>query len=116
MSATWPSSFAGVAFGLITERDAPLPGIATESMLAVTKVPWGDRTIVEDGGPAPTSFSHPIACSVSDYLALRAKRGQSGSLVVAGDAPRTAVLEKLTDPQRYRDNSGVAAVATWIVG
>jgi hypothetical protein len=84
--------FMGVPFLVEQSGKLARDTFPTNRTLAIRKVPWGGRTIVQDLGPEAATVSYTIRLYKDDLAAFRAKVGQIGTLAIVGEPARSGVL------------------------
>jgi len=107
-------SFAGVEFS--TNQNAG--GGYTEeiddlSSVVATPEMGGDNLFVQVGGRVPVTWSRELVVPDENYAALRAKRGQQGTLSVHG-VSYTATFHGLSNIRR-RSGEFALCTGTWTV-
>lgn len=107
--------FDGATFD-VEENDIFLqPDGDVKSTLGIRKAPWGDRTIVQDLGQEAAELALPIIVYTEDIPALKAKRGQVGTLTLTDGPARGGVLFAGLTGIRHDYEHGVSfATATFL--
>lgn len=116
MSVAWvPNcSFAGTAFST-SQKEGPgwTEEIDDQSYVTATDIPGGDNAYVQVGGRKSAQWSREIVVPHANYAALKAKRGQQGTLTVHG-VPYTATFHGLSGIRRRAGELAVCT-GTWTV-
>lgn len=97
------NTFAGIAFAIEQRHQRAgqiLHGMGLQRLTVVadvqrTQVPYSNDTIEQVGGVYAQAVEFPIMFRRQDFAALAALVGQTGTLTLLGDTPRTVRLDKL---------------------
>lgn len=109
------ATFGAVTFSVLWDDPFTTPIPPRRHQLAVRKVPWGSRTIVQDMGREPAEGQYRAEMTVAAHTAILALVATQATLTIDGDAARAnTLLREVADSEIDATHDRATATLTFL--